>query len=625
MAVDKKEKNTRQVHNYQALGFMCGIEIHQQLSTGKLFSRTPSQIIDEEECEYTVQRYLRASAGEHGSIDLAAQKEQDKKKKFSYEGFIKHISLVELDDEPPRPMDHNALVTALQVAKLCDAHVVDQIHTMRKIVVDGSNTSGFQRTALIATGGKVLDVAVDTLCLEEDSCRNMGEDKHTQTKHYRLDRLGIPLIEIATAPEITSASHAKDIAAHIGMMLRSTGKAKRGLGTIRQDLNVSIHGGNRVEIKGAQDLRMIETWIDEEISRQLALEALAAKTRDLCSELVFEPQDLSTLFLHCESKIVKKVLEQEGVIMGLKLAGFAGLLGQELQTARRFGTELSDYAKAASGLGGMFHSDELPKYGIEQKHVDAVKKALACNDAKNDAFILFCGAKHKVELSLQAAFERAQRAHEGVISEVRKTNPNGSSSYLRPMPGASRMYPETDIDVKTTKNIEFTTPRLLTERAQDIAALGVSKDVALTLVKSEYITIFEKLQEQFPKIKASFLVETLIGTIAEIEKKEKISLSVDDEVLLEIFAALDANTITKQDIPTLLLAAHKKEDIASVIEKIAASHISDEELKKIIQAVLDEHAGAPFGKLMGRTMAALQGKGTVDGAKVKEFLQSMSK
>ncbi|MBU4352675.1 MAG: Glu-tRNA(Gln) amidotransferase subunit GatE [Nanoarchaeota archaeon] len=272
--------------DYKKLGFKCGLEFHQQLETHKLFCNCPS-IVHDDNPSINFKRKLRAVAGETGEVDLAAAFEQNKDKVFTYESCPTSSCMVEFDEEPPHEVNSEALDIVLEVALLLNCKIVDQIHFMRKTVVDGSNVSGFQRTAMVGIDGFVETskgkVKISSVCLEEEAAKKVED-------HYRLDRLGVALVEIATDPDIKDADHAKEAASIIGMILRSTGKVKRGIGTIRQDVNVSIKGKERVEVKGFQDLRSIPVVIDNEIMRQQSLSKSVPEVRKA------EP-DGSTTFL----------------------------------------------------------------------------------------------------------------------------------------------------------------------------------------------------------------------------------------------------------------------------------------------------------------------------------------
>ncbi len=256
--------------NYQKLGFKCGLELHQQLEGKKLFCNCLA-INSDKQPDIKVERKLRAVAGELGMIDEAALHEMQKGKTFLYQSNSEDTCLIEYDEEPPMPINKELVKTALQIAVMLDAKIVDEIQVMRKTVVDGSNTTGFQRTALIARDGFIKTskgrVNIPIICLEEEAAQKIKETKeHTI---YSLDRLGIGLIEIGTAPDIKDPEHAKETAEKLGLILRSTGKCKRGIGTIRQDVNVSIKGHPRIEIKGFQELKSIPKILEYEVKRQL--------------------------------------------------------------------------------------------------------------------------------------------------------------------------------------------------------------------------------------------------------------------------------------------------------------------------------------------------------------------
>ncbi|HIH51268.1 MAG TPA: Glu-tRNA(Gln) amidotransferase subunit GatE [Nanoarchaeota archaeon] len=276
-----KKEDVKPVKDYEKLGFKAGLEIHQQLNTRKLFCNCDSELQDREP-DIRVERILHAVAGETGEIDIAAAHEHAKGRKFIYETYSDATCLVELDEEPPHPINHDALKIALQISLLLNATPLQISQIMRKTVIDGSNTSGFQRTLLIAEDGFIETrggkVRVATIVLEEDAARIIKQDKERGQVTYRLDRLGIPLVEIATRADIKSPEQALEAAAKLGDILRAC-SVKRGLGTIRQDVNLSIKGGERVEIKGFQDLKAIPDVMDKEIERQQKILKENARSR----------------------------------------------------------------------------------------------------------------------------------------------------------------------------------------------------------------------------------------------------------------------------------------------------------------------------------------------------------
>lgn len=599
--------------DYKKIGFKCGLEIHQRLNTHKLFCNCPSLLRDDAP-HITVKRHLHAVAGETGEIDIAALKEMDKGLHFIYEGYNDTTCLVEFDEEPPHDMNKDALTTTLQVAKMLHSTVIDEIQVMRKIVINGSNTSGFQRTALVATDG-YLDtesgkVGIQTIAVEEESAKDI--QKNDNYIIYRLDRLGIPLIEIATDPDIISAEHCKETAAHIGMILRSTGKAARGIGTIRQDINVSIKGGKRIEIKGAQDLKMIPTWVDYEIIRQQNLIKLKEELGTIKVDKTIH--NITKILAKSESKVIQTAIKNQGVIKAIKVVGFKGKIGQEVQPGKRLGTEFSDYAKIYAHVGGLFHSDELPKYGITQEDVDVIKKELTCKG--NDAFILVADKESKVDKALATVLDRIKMCEEGVIAEVRRANPDGTTSFMRPIPGRARMYPETDIcpikpDIKHIKM-----PELISEKALRFQKEhGFSKDVSIHIAKE--LPEFEDLIKTYTNVKPIAIYELFFSVPSQVKKKYGADIDMY-QWYDKLLNALDKNKINKSALIDVCkdIATTNKFDIKKY------EQLSEKEVEAIIKQVIQENQGAPINALMGKAMGAL--KGRADGKLVTEIIKKLS-
>ena len=429
--------------DYEKLGLKIGLEIHQQLNTDKkLFCPCECKLTDKKP-QLKILRNLRPTQSELGKIDRAAFEESRRKLQFIYESYNQHTCLVEADEEPPQPLNLEALETSLIIASLVNMQIVDEFHVMRKQVIDGSNTGGFQRTGLVATNGYLKTeygkVSIDNLCLEEDAARRMHEEKGKTI--FRLDRLGIPLVEITTDPSIHHPQQVKEVAYQIGQILRST-KVKRGLGTIRQDLNISISEGARVEIKGVQDLDLMPKMVENEVKRQVNLLEIKDELLNRGANIENEIFDVNDVFIDTESNIVSNALSKGGNILAIKLSGFKGLIGKYIQPNRRFGTELAGYAKKM-GVSGIFHTDELPSYGITQEEVDDVNKIIGAS--LGDSFIMVADEDKKARNALLEVQRRANTAIRRIPEETRKALEDGNSEYLRPLPTSSRMYVETDI------------------------------------------------------------------------------------------------------------------------------------------------------------------------------------
>lgn len=605
--------------DWKKLGLKCGLEIHQQLEGRKLFCDCPTTIRDDPP-HFSIRRKLRAVAGEAGEVDVAALHEMQKGKGFLYEGFEDTTCLVELDETPPEELNDDAFQVALQVALLLKARPVDKVQMMRKTVVDGSNTSGFQRTALIAQDGTLTTahgtVSIPTISIEEDACRII---KHSSTETlYRLDRLGIPLVEIATGPEIKDPDQAKEVAEALGMIVRSTGFAKRGLGTIRQDVNVSIKGGNRIEIKGAQDLRMIPTTVAYEVLRQKTLleikESLSVRR---VKEVSSDTEDVSHILAKSESTVLQNALKSKGKIIAMRLPGFAGLVGKEVQPGRRLGTEFSDRAKSSAGVGGLFHSDELPKYGVTQSEVNAVKKAVGCNE--HDAFILVADSAEKAKNAMKAVVVRAREALHGIPKEVRKANDDGTTTFLRPMPGAARLYPETDLkSVSISRSFLKTIklPELIEEKIKRYKKLGISHDLAELAGRSEKATLFEAFVKKYPGIKPAYIAEMFLTATRTIKTQFNKDITPTDDDFDAIFEALNDGKISKESILEILQQAHP----SSAISRYKV--LSDAEIEKELKEIIAENKGMPFNALIGKAMAKLRGKAS--GQKIAELLKKLA-
>jgi len=527
--------------DYSKLGLKCGIEIHQQLDTGKLFCSCPSRV-REDAPDVVVQRRLRAVAGELGGVDPAALHEFLRGRIFIYEGCTDSNCLVELDDEPPHPMNREALSVALEVSLLLNAKPVDELQVMRKTVIDGSNTSGFQRTVLVALDGFIEApggrVGIPTVCLEEDAARKIKEEGSVTT--YRLDRLGIPLVEIATSPDIKSPQHAREVAEKLGMVLRATNRVKRGLGTIRQDLNVSIRDGGRVEIKGVQDLRLIAKIVESEVRRQLMLiEAGDELRRRKVSpdSMCVDYADLTHLFADSASKVIRGSLDRGGVVLAAELRGFAGLLKGKL------GPELAQYARAVAGVKGVFHSDELPAYGITAEEV--LEVGINLNLKEGDAFVLVAEREEVAHAALNAVLERARMAFRGVPGETRKATPEGMSEYMRPLPGSARMYPETDeplvvVSRACLEQVEGSLSALPEEKMEGFMSMGLSKELATQLVKSRWVPRFEDFVKKFPEVRPSIIATMLISMPKEVRKRFDVDIDgLPEEKYADILSFLN--------------------------------------------------------------------------------------
>ena len=603
--------------DYNAIGLTAGIEIHQQLNTGeKLFCHCPTLLRDSSEHSVEFFRYLRVTESEMGEIDRAAQEEMKRERKFRYYTYDT-TCLVENDEEPPAPLNDEALSVCLTIARVFSMTPVRQVHTMRKLVIDGSNTSGFQRTALVALNGALPNGGeIETICLEEEAAQRVKDDI------FSLDRLGIPLIEITTSPCMHTPDEVQQVAEYIGMVLRSTGKVKRGIGTIRQDVNISIRGGSRVEIKGVQELDLIAEVVRREVQRQENLLAIRQQLLMRKASVPDTSQDVSDIFSSTKSTVLKKAKR----IHALLLEGFAGLVGFEIQPDRRLGSELSDYAKKC-GVGGIFHTDELPAYGVTAEEVSAVRARVHAGD--QDCVVIVAAVNEaQAACALQQVISRARLAYseKPVPEETRKMLEAGSSAYMRPLPGAARMYPETDvlpviIDEERWNGV--TVPELLTAKTQRFALeYAIEPNYAAQLALSEKLPLFERAVAE--GIKPKLAAFTILSTSTELRREGVAMEKISDGDYLSTWHAVESGRAAKEAIPDIFRGLASGDSFACVIGKLAPA-VSEQELESIIHRIIVDRSEfvkqkgrAALGPLMGVVMKEV--RGSVDGKIVSELL-----
>jgi glutamyl-tRNA(Gln) amidotransferase subunit E len=616
--------------DYDKLGLKMGLEVHQQLNTEKkLFCPCKCELTDKKP-DYTLLRMLRPTQSELGKIDRAAFEESKRKLKFMYESYNHETCLVEADDEPPHPLNKEALEIALIIASLLNMNIVDEFHIMRKQVIDGSNTGGFQRTGLAATDGRLETeygtVVIENLCLEEDAARRMGQKKGKVV--FRLDRLGIPLLEVTTDPSMKHPEQVKEVAYQLGQVLRST-KVKRGLGTIRQDLNISISEGSRVEIKGVQNLDLMPKMVENEVKRQVNLIEIKNELQKRDAKVADDIYNLNDIFKKTDSKIISNAISKDGNILAIKLEGFKGLIGKEVQPERRFGTELAGYAKKM-GVSGIFHTDELPAYGITVEEVEEVSKLLKLS--KNDAFIIVADNEEKARNAIIEVQRRAKIAIIEVPEETRKALDDANSEYLRPLPTASRMYVETDIPTTVIsrehiKVIESNLPELPVEKkTRIIEQYKLSEDMASQLVRLDKVDDFEYIMFS-SKIDPTTVGSTLAYTLKEL-RREGIDVSKIDRIILKkTFALVEKGNIAKEVISDVLVGSIKEDtspkETAIRLNLIMLSEQEVEDLIDVLilenKKMIEDRGRGAMGALMGKSMQKLQGK--ADGKLVNKLLR----
>ena len=410
------------------IGLKVGLEIHQQLDTKKkLFCDcTP---LEEDEFSRKFSRRLRAAKSELGKIDPAALFESTKSKTIIYYANPKSSCLVEEDEEPPHALDTDAKNLVFLISSALESKIFSEIHVMRKTVIDGSNTTGFQRTMLVAQGGHIeIDgkkVGVQSICLEEDAGKLIKDEENH--RFFSLDRLGVPLIEIALDPVEGDPKFVKDIALTLGRLLRVTKRVMRGIGSIRQDVNISIEGGGVIEVKGVQQLDQLEKVVEYEAKRQQGLLEISKELqkRDWIHDKEKDRKDITELFSKCKSKIIQNAIKKEHKIFGISFRKMGGIFGFSPYEGIRLGKEIAELVRFF-GIGGVFHSDELPNYGVEKIDIENLKEFLKIN--KEDAFLILAATDKKIHIIIEQIISRIEFIkNNGIPIDTRLATVNGEN------------------------------------------------------------------------------------------------------------------------------------------------------------------------------------------------------
>ena len=604
------------------IGLKVGLEIHQQLDTNKKLFCNCKPI---ENTEYTekLTRKLRYAKSELGKIDPAALFESSKSKTIVYYANQNSSCLVEKDDEPPHDLDVKAKEIALLISSALNSKIFSEIHVMRKTVIDGSNTSGFQRTMLVAQGGQIMvdekKVGVQSICLEEDAAK-LIKDENNQ-RFFSLDRLGVPLVEIALEPVTGDPAFVRKIALTLGRLLRVTKKVARGIGTIRQDVNVSIDGGGVVEIKGVQQLEQLEKIIEYEAKRQYGMKLISEKINSLGTYNIDKNDvfTISSILQNCNSKIIKKSLENKNEIKAIRVKKFSGVFGFEPFSGIRLGKEIGELVRFF-GIGGVFHSDELPNYGIENEDIQKVRKYLELE--QYDAFLIIAGKEPTLGFAINSIINRIKNAKNGPLAETRAATPTNETIFLRPRPGASRMYPETDIPTIKVSNNELGNAISMIPKSWEATILQIqnkykiNEQLSEQIFDSEYFELFEKICKN-DKASPNFVASVLCSTITNLQRNDFDASLLKDNEIFDTFNLLNDNKISKESIEIIFkqIMSGKAVSVSEAIQNASIKSLTEEELNKILDVIVEDNLDRikedgmrSLSSLMGLAMKQVRGQ-----------------
>ncbi len=606
------------------VGVKVGLEIHQQLATNKkLFCNCNP--IETDEYLIKFQRKLRASKSELGEFDPAALFESTKSKTIMYYANDESSCLVEQDEEPPHELDEDARKISLVISSALKSNIFSEIYPMRKTVIDGSNTTGFQRTMLISQGGFFdtgeIKIGVQSICLEEDAAKNLGDEG--SVRKFGLERLGIPLVEIATEPFEVELTEIRKIALSLGRILRSTKKVKRGLGSIRQDVNVSIKdgGGVVIEVKGVQQLDQLEKVVEYEAKRQHGLLKISKKIQE--KNWIYDKKDsrdITELFSECKSKIIQTALKKNQKIMAITFRNMTGIFGYSPYEGIRLGKEVAELVRFF-GIGGVFHSDELPNYGVEESDLEKLKKFSEINE--KDAFLILASPEEKIHTIINQIILRMNYIkNHGIPIDTRLSTQSGETKFLRPRPGAARMYPETDIPPIIITNKELSEaqnniPKSWDDSIKELETkCKLNPQLAEQIFDSRYIELFERIIEKI-ETNPTFVASILCSTITNLERSGLNSNLLKNDEIFKLFSLLEDGKIAKESIEIIFenIMSGKSNSTEEAMKNASIESVNEEEIEKVIVDIVDKNEGIiknqkerAIGPLMGIVMKELRGK-----------------
>ncbi len=560
-----------------------GLEIHFQLKGSKLFCSCDTE---GEKTDFVIERKMTPVMSEMGEMDSAVKYEYIRNRKFIYHTST-NSCLVEKDDEPPHNVDYNALKTAIALSMGLHCKIVDYVSFMRKLVIDGSNTSGFQRTGIIGMNGYIKtskgNVNISTITLEEDAARKIMENE--EKAEYSLDRLGIPLIEISTEPDIINQEHALETAKAIGYLVMSMDNFRGEVDSIRQDVNFSM-GYGRVEIKGVSKLSFIRDTVNYEINRQESLNEISRILKIKGCE-ISNFSDITDIFKNTESSMIKKAIKSGKSVFAARITNVNHLMKYNNY---HLGKELADVAKNM-GIGGMMHSDEFPGYGISDKELNNVYNLLI--KGENDGIIIVLTYKNNIDQLLSLLRSRLNKIINMDLAETRAATGNGETRYLRPLPGKERMYPETDVPLfEINGNLLNEAREIIPETMEEVNS-KLNNEYKLSNIESDGI-INNNLYNTFVKLIKIYneprtISRLLLQTIPELNKKYNSKIGNEDIIkILNIAknAGWDRSNIEK----ALEIFTVKKININELIKMDELKSLNDNEIKKIIAKLINNNS-----------------------------------
>ncbi|MBN1944314.1 MAG: Glu-tRNA(Gln) amidotransferase subunit GatE [Bradymonadales bacterium] len=630
--------------DYRALGFRSGLEVHQQLFTqNKLFCRCPagrySPVYHAE-----ILRHMRPTLSELGEYDGTALMEFKTKKEIIYRLHRDTVCTYEMDDAPPFLLDDEALDHALEIAHLLNCNIVGELHITRKQYLDGSIPTGFQRTTIVGTDGYILvggrRIGVRQLGLEEDACREVSDEGHVRT--YLTDRLSMPLVEVVTEPELTTPEEVAQANQVIRFLTRSSGKVRTGAGAGRQDVNVSVAGGTRVEIKGVCRIPLIPALVHYEAFRQVTL--LRLRDGLLAAGLspdTFHPRhkEVTRAVYRATYPPLRAALDQGARVRAVVLPGFGDAMNTMTQPGRPFSSEVSDRVRVIACLDRLPNLiyRHMPDPGLDPSIWSRVLPAMAAEEG--DGLVLVWGNEQDVRTAAEEIGIRCAEALVGIPSETRQVLGDGTAGvtgFERILPGPDRMYPDTDLPPIPIPDDRVEKARLRVdappwELGERYRAMGVPEHLVDRLILSPRRRLFEQAIKSFPGISTARVAHLLTATLTGWRRRSGIPVDrVSDEQMLDLIRLLHKGRLQYESLKEVVryLAAHEQVSADIALRDLGIQPAGEVEVRDLVAQVLDQEGGGlqmdrrRWKALMGKVMARVRGR--YPGRGVAAILEEMT-
>ncbi len=623
---------------YHEIGMKSGLEIHQQLLTRhKLFCHCPAGIYNRA-WDTEILRHMRPTLSELGEYDGTALMEFKTRKQIVYRINHQTVCTYEFDDTPPFMINEEAVDIALEVTLLLGCSLVSELHITRKQYLDGSIPTGFQRTTILGVNGRIPynggHIDIRQLGLEEDSCREVSDHGHERI--YITDRLGMPLIETVTEAQMHTPQAVTDVAEILRYLVRATGKVRTGPGAARQDVNVSVRGGSRCEIKGVCSIRCIPELVHNEAFRQAALLEIRNILRQQgITEKTFtwSAKDLSDVITSPPVAAILEARRQGGNLSGVLIRGFDDVLANPLGPGRTGADEIADRVRVIACLDSRpnilaFHSGKISEYPLLERRVRETMQA-----AENDAVILVWGPERDVRTATEEIIIRAREFCIGVPEETRQPMPDNTTRFERILPGADRMYPDTDLPPKRVddgrvERISAALPEPPWKRRQRYLADGLHEDLARLMAVSPFAPVYDRTRESCPKLKPAGIASVLVRDLRGLARTGLPISKLDHDFLLSLFQLLDRGRIRWGAILMLITRRLRGEELAieAMIRKNNLTPAPDPEIRKAIEHALSQAATSQFATdaartrhVIGQVMYALPGR--IDGCRLADLVR----